>query len=480
MEVMSEQTYVRHHIQKVMVFFAAMRQFANTLQQQGHAVHYIRINDVHNRQSFTENILNLVQLYGVQAFEYQLPDEHRLDAELKALCRSLAIETKVVDTEHFYTTRTEMAQWFSGKKQWLMESFYRHMRRKHNILMEAAGQPLGGKWNYDAENRSGPPKTSLTPPPPPAFTNDYAEVLADLAPHQHLYFGTTAIPPFALTFEQALATLQSFIETKLAFFGKYQDAMVRQNGWLYHSILSVALNLKLIRPHEVVNKVVQAYTEHPDRYPLASVEGFVRQIIGWREYMRGLYWAAGPEYKNLNALHAKRPLPAYYWTGQTNMQCVRSCVGQSLQSAYAHHIQRLMVTGNLAALLGVDPAHVNVWYLGVYADAIEWVQLPNTHGMSQWADGGIVATKPYISSGAYINKMSDYCKGCYYDVKQKTGARACPFNALYWHYLVRHQSTFNHNPRMTQMYAVWKRFSEPVKAGILDHAAALLSNPERL
>ncbi|MEM6557149.1 MAG: cryptochrome/photolyase family protein, partial [Pseudomonadota bacterium] len=362
--------------------------------------------------------------------------------------------------------------WASGRKQLRMEYFYREMRRKTGLLMES-DQPAGGKWNYDSENRK-PAKGDLFMPaplrtPPDDITKD---VLALVSDRFNDHFGDLEPFWFGVTRTQAQAALDYFIDNALANFGDYQDAMLEGEKFLYHSLLSLYLNAGLLDPLEICERVEQAYRD--GRAPLNAAEGFIRQIIGWREYVRGIYWLKMPGYVDLNFFENKRDLPEFYWTAETEMACMKAAISQTKEDAYAHHIQRLMVTGNFALLAGIDPKQVHEWYLAVYADAYEWVELPNTLGMSQFADGGVLGSKPYAASGNYINKMSDHCKQCSYNVKKKTGSNACPFNPLYWDFLHRNRDRLNGNPRMAQMYRTWDRMSDDKKADYLDSAASVL------
>ncbi|MBB5877706.1 cryptochrome/photolyase family protein [Xanthomonas sp. 3498] len=451
MEVRQETDYVLHHAQKILAIFAAMRAFAGQLRAAGHRVRYVAIDDASNRQSIPANLAALMAHYGAQRLQYQDPDEWRLDQQLRQWGATQAFATEAVNSAHFYTRRGELAEFFRGRPQWLMEHFYRHMRKRHQILLVADGTPEGGQWNYDHDNRQ--PWPGDPPPPPDARpVHDHNALWATIQAAGVDSFGQPQADAvrWPLNRAEALACLDRFIADGLPHFGRYEDAMSTRSPRLFHSQLSFALNTKMLRPQEVVQRALSAYDA--GTAPLAAVEGFVRQILGWREYVRGIYWAHMPDYAARNALGHDTPLPAWFWTGDTHMRCLHHAIGQSLQDAYAHHIQRLMVIGNFALLAGLDPAAVHRWYLGVYIDAFEWVELPNTVGMSQFADGGLLATKPYVSSAAYIDRMSDYCQGCRYDRKQKTGARACPYNALYWDFFARHQDTLGRNRRLDMVY----------------------------
>lgn len=453
-EMRQETDYVIHHIQKVVGFFAAMRQFAHDLKTQNHQVSYLKINAKSNTQNLIGNLEMLIKEHKIECFEYQQPDEYRLDEQLDDFCKSLVINSKVYSTEHFYTQRDDLAIFFEGKKQYLMESFYRDMRRKHDILM-IAGQPEGGKWNYDHSNRNqwkGKPEI----PPYKFFKNEIADVVADIEETHIKTMGTftTKTFPYPITRKQTIEQLKYFCEELLIHFGDYQDAMHTDEIYLFHSRLSFAMNLKLVSPKDVVNTVLNYYRKHTDAINISQVEGFVRQIIGWREYMRGMYWARMPKFKSENALGNTNKIADFFWTGNTKMNCLKHAITNSLDNGYAHHIQRLMITGNYALLTQTHPDDVDAWYLGIYVDAVEWVQLPNTRGMSQFADGGIIATKPYVSSGSYINKMSNYCESCHYNKNKKIEADACPFNSLYWNFLDVKRNLLADNFRMKMMYSV--------------------------
>lgn len=481
-ESRSETDYVKHHIQKVVGFFCAMREFAEALTKKKHHVLYLTLDDKKNEKNFQKNLTWIVKKYQINHFEYQLPDEYRLDQELQEIAKSLQCEeTLAVDSEHFLTERNDIADFFEGKKSMLMESFYRDMRKQHQILMTKAGKPEGGKWNYDIENRKKCPKDMVFPESP-ILKIDVSDITSMLKQQKVKTFGEIDEKafPWPINRKQSLQRLRFFLEHQLHDFGTYQDAMTTRHDVLFHSQISFSLNTKMISPSEVIEKAIEHWQDNKNVISLAQIEGFVRQILGWREYMRGIYWAKMPEYKTLNYFNHKRKLPSWYWTGKTKMLCLSHAISQSLQTAYAHHIQRLMVTGNFALLLGVNPKEVDEWYLGIYMDAIEWVQLPNTHGMSQFADGGILGSKPYVSSANYMNKMSDYCKQCHYDVKEKIGENACPFNSLYWHFYQKHKSKLQSNPRISNMYRVWERFSSDDQKRIMKQAEYVIEHVEAL
>lgn len=487
MEVRQETDYAWHHIQKVLGFFEAMRRFAAHLRAQGHRVHYLTLDDPANQQDIGLNLQALITQCGASELGYLLPDEHRLDEQLKHFAATCGVPVQVADTHHFLTERHELAALFNGKKQYLMERFYRLMRERTGLLMER-GSPLGGRWNFDHDNRQRPPKDHV-PPPPLLFDHDLRDIEAMLRSAGVRTIGTVdaAHFPWPLDRAESLALLRYFIAHLLPHFGTYQDAMTPHHWALYHARLSFSLNVKLLSPLEVCQAAVDAYLADPRRIALAQVEGFVRQIIGWREYMRGVYWAQMPSYAERNFFGHDRALPHWFWTGRTRMACLRDAITGSLTNAYAHHIQRLMVTGNFALLAGVHPDEVDRWYLGIYIDAIEWVEITNTRGMSQFADGGIVGSKPYVSSGAYLHKMGHYCGTCHYNVNDRTGPRACPFNALYWHFLARNRARFLSEEarpgmmvRLGMPYRTWDQMPAATRQALLDKGDDLLKHIEEL
>jgi len=480
MEIRQETDYVTHHIQKVAAFFAAMRSFADHLRRQGHGVTYLRLDDPANRQTIRENVLQIIKAQGINRFEYLLPDEYRLDLQLQEIGASLPVPCAVQDTEHFLTQRRELKDMFAGKKRFLMEAFYRRMRKRFDVLMEGE-QPAGGGWNFDIENRR-PYDGRIPIPPPLVFENDVSEVVDMIRRSKVKTFG--AIDPRRLIWPidrpQTLKLLAAFIADGLPHFGTYQDAMTVKSWSLFHSRLSFALNIKILHPLEVIAAAVDSWRRNPERVAIQQAEGFVRQVLGWREYMRGVYWALMPGFAGMNFFGHDLPLPDFYWTAETRMACMAAVIGQSLRHAYAHHIQRLMVTGNFALLAGIHPDEVDAWYLGIYIDAIQWVEMPNTRGMSQFADGGMVATKPYVSSANYIRKMSDYCTSCAYDPKARHGEGACPFNSLYWGFYARNRDKFESNPRIRMMYRAWDRMAAAERKRILRQAEIYRRDLNRL
>jgi deoxyribodipyrimidine photolyase-related protein len=476
MEIRQETDYVKHHIQKVAAFFAAMRAFYERLHRLGHRGVYLKLDDGENRQTIEKNLIDLIGRKNFTRFEYLLPDEYRLDAQLRKLATALPVPILAVDTEHFLTERHELEHFFKGKKRYLMESFYRRMRKRHGIMMDGAG-PAGGKWNYDQKNRQAYDH-KIPIPQPLVFNNDVADICRTIRRSGVKTIGQ--IEPESLIWpisrDQSLDLLKAFLKDGLPAFGTYQDAMTVANWHLFHARLSFALNSKMLHPLEVIEAAVHAWEDKKSNIAIQQIEGFVRQVLGWREFMRGVYWAQMPGMDRMNYFNHTADLPDCYWTGETRMACMQAAVGQSLKHAYAHHIQRLMVTGNFALLAGVHPDAVDQWYLGVYIDAVQWVELPNTRAMSQFADGGLVATKPYISSANYIHKMSDYCETCDYDWQKRHGHRACPFNSLYWAFFDRHRRRLLKNPRVAMMYRTWDRMQEKEKKLVLKQAEVYLKD----
>ncbi|MEM1075397.1 MAG: cryptochrome/photolyase family protein [Pseudomonadota bacterium] len=468
-EVADEAGYVKHHPKKIALIFAAMRKFAQHLSETGWNVLYTHFDDTENAGSIAGEILRRVDQTGACRVLATEPGEWRL---INAL-RDVPLAVDILPDHRFLASHGEFESWAAGRKQLRMEYFYRDMRRKTGLLMEGDA-PVGGKWNYDHENRKPAPHDIHFEGPLRFVPDDTVEKVLDLVEARFgSNFGTVRPFWFATTRMQALEQLNHFVTRGLTKFGDYQDAMLSEHKFLYHSLISTSLNIGLLEPREVCQAAEAAYRD--GRAPINAVEGFIRQIIGWREYVRGVYFLEGPGYTMRNHLGHDRDLPAVYWGGETQMYCMSKSIVQTRDDAYAHHIQRLMVTGNFALLAGIDPFQVHEWYLGVYADAFEWVEAPNTVGMSQFADGGIVASKPYVSSGAYINRMSNYCKSCDYSVSKKTGEGACPFNLLYWHFLHRHRARFQSNPRMAQMYRTWDRMDNERRQTVIADGAQVLA-----
>jgi len=468
-EVGDEASYVPHHPKKIAFLFAAMRKFAARLRAAGWTVAYAEIDDTENAQSICGELLRRAEQFGASEVLATEPGEWRL---IEAL-RSCPMKVHLLEDDRFLASHAEFETWAKGRKELRMEYFYREMRRKTDLLMEGDA-PSGGKWNFDHDNRKPAPDAIRRAGPKRFAPDATTEAVLDLVERRFSnHFGTLRPFWFATDREGALEALDEFVADALPSFGDFQDAMLADDRFLYHSVISMYLNAGLLHWREVCEAAEAAWRS--GHAPINAAEGFIRQIIGWREYMRGVYFNEGPGYASRNALGHTRALPAFYWGAETDMRCIAKAVEQTREEAYAHHIQRLMVTGNFATLAGLDPQQVAEWYLAVYADAYEWVEAPNVIGMALFADGGVVGSKPYVSSGNYIAKMSDYCKGCAYSVKTKTGEGACPFNLLYWAFLDRHRARFERNPRMAQMYRTWDRMAEDRRAAILGEADAWLS-----
>jgi deoxyribodipyrimidine photolyase-related protein len=475
-EVADESTHVWSSKPRTAVFLAAMRHFALALEEAGRPVHYTRLDDNGNRGSLAAQLQADIARLQPRALLMTAPGDWRVLQALKAAAAQCALPLEVREDRHFFCTVREFAEHAKGRKSLRMEYFYREQRKRHGVLMdpESSEKPLGEQWNFDEDNReafgkSGPGAV----PPRSAFKPDAVtrEVIALVEQRFAAHPGRLESFAWPVTRAQALQALQVFIKERLPLFGRYQDAMWPGDPWLYHSHLSVALNLKLLNPREVVAAAEEAL--HSGHAPLSSVEGFIRQILGWREYVRGIYWTQMPQYLERNALNAQEALPAWYWTGETDMACLRDALTQTLEHGYANHIQRLMVTGLFALMFGVQPQQVHAWYLAVYVDAVEWVELPNTLGMSQYADGGVMGSKPYIATGQYIARMSPHCAGCRYDPKQRGGAAACPFTTLYWDFLMRHQTALAKNPRMALQVKNLARLTVEQKQEVDDRATAI-------
>lgn len=476
-EVDEEAHHVAHHRKKLAFLFSAMRHHAEALRQDGWMVDYVRLDDPKNTGSFTGELRRALARHDASRVVLTEPGEWRVFEMAGRWPDSFPARVEIVDDSRFLCSRAEFLEWAKDRRQLRMEYFYREMRKKTGLLMDGT-EPAGGRWNLDAENRKPAGRDLLMPQPlwvdPDATTRDVIGMVARLFPER---FGTLEPFGYAVTQADAERALDLFIETALSGFGTYQDAMLSGERFLYHSVLSAYLNAGLLDPLDMCRRAETAWRE--GSVPLNAAEGFIRQVIGWREYVRGIYWMEMPGYAEKNFLDATRPLPAFYWSTDTDMACVREVVTQTRETAYAHHIQRLMVTGNFALLAGVEPRQVHEWYLAVYADAFEWVELPNTLGMSQFADGGLLGSKPYAASGNYINKMSDYCGNCRYDVKDRTGPDACPFNPLYWDFLVRNRKSLGRNPRLAQAYRNWDRMSAEARTAYLDRAQDVLVRLEK-
>ncbi len=471
-EVAQEATYVPHHPQKIIFIFSAMRHFAEVLRQSGFSVDYVTLDAPGNTGSLQGEVHRAVVRHAADSVVVTEPGEHRVRAEMEAWAETSGASVAVLEDDRFICSHARFKAWAAGRRSLRMEWFYREMRKETGYLMDE-GEPVGGQWNLDAENRKRLPDRQVVPQvsriKPDAITRTVITLVRERFGE---HFGETEPFGWAVTRADALSLLTEFIETRLPSFGDYQDAMRPDTPFVFHSVLSPYLNAGLLGPREMIEAAVAAWER--GAAPLNAVEGFVRQILGWREYVRGIYWLEGPAYGEGNTFGDRRKLPWFYWSGDTEMACLSDAIGQTRQHGYAHHIQRLMVTGNFALLAGIDPKQVARWYLAVYVDAYEWVELPNVQGMAMYADGGLLASKPYVSSGKYIDRMSSYCRSCPYNPKVTVGKSACPFNALYWHFLARNRDVLKGNQRMSLAYRNWDRMSEDRQAETLAQAESFL------
>jgi len=472
-EVMGECTYVKHHPKKIVLVLSAMRHFARALEARRVRVDYIRLDDPANTGSLRGEMLRAVARHQPTAIVATEAGEWRLAEDMRHWHEVSGIDTDIRDDDRFLCRIQEFRAWARDRGAFRMEFFYRDMRRRYGVLMDG-DMPAGGKWNYDPENRKPLPKT-IAPPAVPRFEPDdiTLSVMALVARTFPSHFGDVDGFALPVTHRDAALALEDFVTHRLPLFGEWQDTMKTGESTMYHALVSTSLNTGLLTPIEACRAAEAAW--RAGLAPLNAVEGFVRQILGWREFVRGVYWLKMPEYARLNSLNAVRRLPAFYWTTETRMNCLHQAIGDTRRHAYAHHIQRLMITGNFALLAGLNPDEVDEWYLIVYADAYEWVEMPNVRGMALHADGGIMGSKPYASSGAYINRMSDYCRGCHYDVKSSVGERGCPFNALYWDFIARHSERFGQNPRMAMPVRTLAKMDQGRVADIRARAAEFLA-----
>jgi deoxyribodipyrimidine photolyase-related protein len=472
-EVLETFTNVKHHPKKIAFILAANRHFAAMLKEKGLNIYYIKLDDPTNTQSITEELKRVAKILQATRVIITAPDSYQANQMVKSWSNVLGIHVEIRQDDRFLCSIQEFNLWAYDRKQLRMEYFYREMRKKYNILLEKDNKPTGGQWNYDKENRK-PPVDSFKSPQ--RISHKQSKILQDVLQlveaKFHDHFGELEPFHYAVTREQALIELDDFIERILPFFGDYQDAMLKGKAYLNHSLLSSYINIGLLLPLEVCKKAEDAYRKN--KAPLNSVEGFIRQILGWREYVRGIYWLKMPEYAELNYLSTNIPLPAFYWGAQTGMQCIAEAIIHTKKYSYSHHIQRLMVTGNFALLAGIDVKQVQDWYLAVYSDAYEWVEMPNTLGMALFGDGGIMASKPYAASGKYINKMSNFCRHCRYDPEEMVGENACPFNALYWDFLIRNRIKLEGNQRLPYVFSTWDKFDNQKQISIRAKAAKTL------
>ena len=482
-EVHEESTHIWSSKQRIALFISAMRHFAKELEKAKVPLHYSALEDSDNTQSLDGELLRAIKTLKPQALLMTAPGDWRVLEKIKGIAKQTNIPLEIREDDYFFSTVREFAQHSKGRKQIRLEYWYRELRKKHNILMEG-NQPVGGEWNYDHDNRSAFGKEGPPTIPGPlrfkadAITKDVIQLVnTRFADHPGELAPTSEGFGWPVRRADALLVLTDFMKNRLPLYGQFQDAMWTNEAWLFHAHIASALNLKLLSAQEVVDAAQTEFLK--GRAPIAAVEGFIRQILGWREYVRGIYWTQMPSYLERNALSADTPLPAFFWTGKTSMNCLQQTITQSLRTGYAHHIQRLMVTGLYTLLLGVHPKEVHAWYLSMYVDAVEWVELPNVIGMSQFADGGLMASKPYVATGKYIDRMSNYCKACIYKPDQAQGKDACPFTTLYWEFLMRHESSMSKNPRMVLQVRNLNRMTNETKQAInaqaKEHRKALIS-----
>ncbi len=476
-EVRAECTYVRHHQKKIVLILSAMRHFAAALRDEGIRVRYVALDDAENTHSFRGEVVRAAQALGPSRIVVTEPGEWRVLDDMRGWQEAAGVPLDIRADGRFVSSISEFRHWASGRASLRMEFFYRDMRVRTGLLMDD-GAPVGGRWNYDSENRKRLP-AGINLPPTPQFPPDETTraVMALVGQLFGDHFGDVSGFSLPVTAEQAEYALAEFVAERLPRFGDWQDAMKWGTTALFHALVSTSLNLGLLEPRVVAGAAERAFRD--GLVPLAAAEGFIRQIIGWREYVRGVYWLSMPEYGSRNALDAHRKLPWFYWSGETEMRCLRDAIASTREHAYAHHIQRLMLTGNFALLAGLDPDAVDEWYLVVYADAYQWVEMPNTRGMALHADGGVMGSKPYASSGAYINRMSDYCANCRYDVGRATGEGACPFNFLYWDFIDRHADRWARNRRMAMPLAGRRRMGDARMAALRAEAARFLERMDR-
>lgn len=472
-EVMEEATYVRHHPKKIAFIFSAMRHFAKELEKKGYNVRYIALDHPDNSGSFEGEVYRALKETSAKEIIVTEPGEYRLLQTFRRWADHFGVSVDIRSDKRFLCSIEEFKNWASGRKQLRMEYFYRDMRKKHGILMEVDNEPVGGQWNFDKENRKPPPKGLRSPKRINHMKDRITlDVLALVEERFSNHFGNLEPFHYAINREQALMELNHFIEDLLPRFGNYQDVMVAGEPYLYHSLISSYLNAGLLLPYEICRKAEEAY--RTGKAPLNAAEGFIRQVLGWREYVRGIYWLHMPEYGEMNYFNALEPLPEFYWTSQTKMTCIAEAIRHTRDHAYSHHIQRLMVTGNFALLVGLDVKQIQEWYLAVYSDAYEWVEMPNTLGMALFGDGGIMGSKPYAASGKYIRKMSNFCDKCPYNPDEMTTDNACPFNALYWDFMARNEDKLKGNQRLPYVYTTWEKFGPERRNAIREKAKEIL------
>jgi deoxyribodipyrimidine photolyase-related protein len=475
-EVAGESTYVWSSKIRTTLFVSAMRHFREALLEKGYSVLYTELGSKENKGELDKQLDASLEKYKPETIKYIEPGEHRLLKTISSVCKKNKIDFELLEDDHFLASHQDFETHAEGRKQLRMEFFYREIRKRYKVLIED-GKPAGGEWNFDSSNRQsfGKQGPELMPQRRSFKPDDITKTVIKLVNESFEdHPGDLENFNWPVTRKEALQALEDFIEDCLPNFGKHQDAMWTAEPFLNHSLISSSLNLKLLNPREVIKAAEKAYRD--GKAPIESVEGFIRQILGWREYVRGIYWLYMPAYLECNALNAQEALPDFYWTGETSMRCMNDCITQTMKHGYAHHIQRLMVTGLFSLMYGINPKKIHAWYLAVYVDAVEWVELPNTLGMSQYGDGGVTASKPYVATGKYIQRMSNYCSGCQYNPAESVGENACPFTTLYWDFLMRHENALKKNNRMAMQLRNLNRLSEEKKDKIQDQAKRLRCN----
>ncbi|MGC9330424.1 MAG: cryptochrome/photolyase family protein [Bacteroidales bacterium] len=477
MEIRQKSDHIKQHKQKLLGILASMRTFANELTDKGHKLKYMYLNDPENDHNIGWNILKIMEQNNITAFEYQEPDHYDTGVELKQFCDSLDIPAKMVSTEHFLTERNEITTYLKGKKNIRISTYYRYLRKKHNILLYDDGEPYGGKWSYLTDNHNSVRKNEQ-PPGHLNFHHNLTDIEKTIDASGYECTGTSNAQDFnwPLNRSEALEQLAYFTSKLLPAYGKYQNTMITQSQYLYHSRLSFALNQKMISPREVIDQVCKTYEQKNKTISLPQIEAFIKKILGFREYMRGIYWQHMPEYRHKNHLFAENKLPGFYYTGNTDMNCLKQVVNQNLETAWLHNMQRIAVAGNFTLLAGIHPVEVDNWFSGMFIDASEWIQLPNTHGFSQFADGGLTATIPFAVSARFIKKMSNYCTSCKYNPNKKLSKDACPFNAMYWHFYHRNRKRLSWILRTKNIYDTWDAMEAKTRQAYLKKADAFLAS----
>ena len=464
------------HLQALVAQRSAGREFIAELRARGLKVQELRADTYEDGLAAAQAGAPITHLLAME------PAAPQLTARMQTWAEQTGVQLSIVPNELWLTTRDEWEEFASGRKELRMEFWYRRVRKARGWLMEpgAGDEPLGGVWNLDQENRRRLPKGAVVPSAPQFSPTETAqEVIEEVRADSAAHFGEVDSFGWPTNRGQALEALERFCGERLADFGPYEDAMSRAHEHLYHSLLSSAMNLGLLTAHEICLRALDEYARRPTEIPLQSIEGFIRQVLGWREFMRHAYDRFWKEWETSNGLNHTEPLPSFYWSGETKMACISRVVRKLISGGHAHHIERLMLLGNFALLIGVRPQEVDAWFLEAFVDAHPWVVTPNVVAMSQFADLGKITSKPYISGGAYVSRMGDDCSACVYDPTLSTGDRACPFTTLYWDFIDRHAERFVKNPRMARQVRSWESRKESVRTAILDEAKRIRTRAQR-